>query len=722
MKLIIISNRLPLKIVENENELTVIPSQGGVATGLDSLETNLEKHWVGWSGMYVEDEAEKEKIDRQLEHLNYHPVYLTPEQIENFYEGYSNSVLWPMCHYFLSYIHYTKEYRNAYREVNRMFCEAVLPIVEPDDIIWVQDYQLMLLPGLIRDRVQDVSIGYFHHIPFPSYELFRHLPERKEVLRGLLGADLIGFHTHDYMRHFISTIYRVLKLDCELDEIHLGDRIVNVDAFPMGINYKKYNEALADTSIEDKARELKKNFGEAQLMLSVDRLDYSKGIIIRLKSFEEFLSKHPEYIGKVSLAMVVSPSRDNVDRYAALKENIDREVGAINGKYATSNWNPVYYFYRSFNFEELAILYHIADIALVTPLRDGMNLVAKEFVATKRNEPGVLILSEMAGASTELSDAIIVNPTDSEEIGNAILKALEMPVEEQKEAMQAMQQVISTQTVGQWANDFISELQEVRKQNKELTQKIVKKQNLKKIKELYDRATKRLILLDYDGTLVPFKKNPLEVHPPKEVVEVLRKLGQDPANKVVVSSGREKSFLEKWLGKLPIGLAAEHGAFYKENGRWNENATPVEWDEEIWTIINKIVKRTPQAKIEVKKTALVFHYRSVDVWLAELRVNQLVNALINPVSKHNMQIMKGNKIVEIKSGKFNKGLEAKRLMEQDDYDFIMAIGDDTTDEDMFMALPEDAISIKVGKNSKVARYNLPSQSQTIDFLNRLIEK
>lgn len=722
MKLIIISNRLPLKVVENGNKFTVTPSQGGVATGLDSLETNFEKHWVGWPGMYVEDQGEKEKINQQLKSLNYHPVYLTPKQIENFYEGYSNSVLWPMCHYFFSYIHYTKEYRNAYREVNRLFCETVLPIIEPDDIIWIQDYHLMLLPGMIRDQVPDVSIGYFHHIPFPSYELFRYLPERKEVLKGLLGADLIGFHTHSYMRHFISTIYRVLKLDCELDEIHLGDRIVNVDAFPMGINYEKYHKALRNPEIKKKAQELRQHFGKARLMLSVDRLDYSKGILIRLKSFDEFLAKHPEYIGKVSLTMVVSPSRDHVDRYAELKEKIDQEVGAINGIYSTANWNPVYYFYRSFNFEELAALYHIADIALVTPLRDGMNLVAKEFVATKRNQPGILILSEMAGASSELSDAIIVNPTDAEEIGDAIVKALEMPVREQKEAINAMQQIISVQTVEQWAKDFITELQEMREQNKKLAQKIVKKDNLKKIKQQYDQADKRLILLDYDGTLVPFKKNPLEVQPSREVVEILEKLGKDQANKVVISSGRDKLFLEKWLGKLPVGIAAEHGAYYKENGQWYENATPVEWDEEIWSVINKIVKKTPQSKIEVKKTALVFHYRNVDVWLAELRVNQLINALINPVSKHNLQIMKGNKIVEIKPAHFNKGVEAQRLMKQDTYDFIMAIGDDTTDEDMFMVLPENAVSIKVGKNSKVARYNLPTQSQTIAFLNQLIEK
>ncbi len=719
MKLIIISNRLPLKIVENENGYDFTPSQGGVATGLDSLEIKLEKHWVGWPGMYIEDKKEKKTINKQLKKLNYHPVYLTPEQIENFYEGYSNSVLWPMCHYFSNYVNYNKDYLKAYEEVNAMFRDAAVKIIEPDDIVWVQDYQLMLLPGMIRDKISDISIGYFHHIPFPSYELFRSLPERAEILNGLMGADLVGFHTHGYMRHFISATYRVLKLDCELDEINLDRRVVDVDAFPMGINYTKYYDAILTPEVKQHAEELRNSFGDAKLILSVDRLDYSKGILFRLKSFEDFLHNHPEYVGKVSLVMIVSPSRDHVDMYAQLKDEIDKKVGAINGMYSTTTWNPVFYFYRSFNFEELAALYHMADIALVTPLRDGMNLVCKEFIAAKRDQPGVLILSEMAGASIELTDAIIVNPTDTEEIENAILTALEMPKKEQKKTMRALQKIVSTQTVGQWAKDFIKELQEVRERNKALERKIVEKTNFKEIKQQYDQAEKRLILLDYDGTLAGFKADPLAAYPSKKLIKILRRLGEDPQNNVVISSGRERKILNKWLGNLPVGLAAEHGSFYKENGEWHENVPEIEWDEEILNIINYTVRRTPRAKLEIKKTALVFHYRDVDVWLADLRVNQLLNALINLTSRCKLQIMKGNKILEVKSADFNKGTEALRLIKKGNYDFIMAIGDDTTDEEMFQALPESAITIKVGKNTKTARYNIPTQPQTLAFLEKL---
>lgn len=702
MKLVIISNRLPLKIVEDQGTYKIVHSDGGLATGLNSLETTHAKHWIGWPGMYVEDGQEKEKINRELAAQNFHPVYLTPEQIENYYEGYSNSVLWPLCHYFSTYMNYENEYWEAYQEVNKLFSDEACRIIEPGDIVCVQDYQLMLFPALIRECVSDVSIGYFHHIPFPSYELFRALPERVDLLNGLLGADLVAFHTHGYMRHFISAVYRVLNLDCNLDEIQLDSRVVDVDAFPMGINYKKYYDAILDKQISKQAKELKRNLGDTKLIVSVDRFDYSKGILIRLTSFENFLQDHPEYEGKVSLVMIVSPSRDTVDIYAELKDQIDKMVGGINGKYSTSNWTPIHYFYRAFDFEEVTALYHIADIALVTPLRDGMNLVAKEYLAAKRDQPGVLILSEMAGAAIELSDALIVNPTDTKEIEDAILAALEMPEEEQLRALQSMQEIISTQTVEQWAKDFIDELKEVKKKNHILQEKIIKKENLKRVSKQYNKAKRRLILLDYDGTLVPFYKRPDQAVPSKDLLKLLATLAEDLKNRVVIGSGRDRRKLDEWLGDLPIDLAAEHGAFYKEKGKWHEKIHEIAWDEEILRIMKHIVKRTPKSRLEIKKIALVWHYRSVDVWLAELRVNQLVNALMAPCARANLQIMRGNKIVEVKSSDFSKGAEAMRLISEENFDFIMAVGDNTTDEEMFQALPEEALTIKVGKYSSAA--------------------
>lgn len=722
MKIVVISNRLPVKIVETEDKLKLVRSEGGLATGLSSLNTEHEMHWVGWPGMYVNNEEDKKAIDNEMDSLNFHPVYLSPSQIENYYEGYSNSTIWPLCHYFFSYIESNADYWQSYKEVNALFCKAVLDIIEPGDTVWVQDYQLMLLPAMLRENIQDINIGYFHHIPFPSYELFRVLPERAEILQGLLGADLVGFHTYDYMRHFISTVYRVLGYECILDEIQLDERMVDVDAFPMGINYDLYHDAILNPQISDKATQLKQSISGNKIILTVDRLDYSKGILIRLEAFNDFLEENPQYRGSVSLVMIVVPSRDTVDMYSELKVKIDELVGAINGKYSTLNWNPVYYFYRSFSFEELAALYYTADIALVTPLRDGMNLVAKEYLATKRDNAGVLILSEMAGASIELSDAIIVNPTNTKEIVNAIITAIEMPEEEQLASLYKMQKTISTQTVNQWAQDFIAELKNVKAHNDSMTEKIIRKDNFQEIKHAYDQSEKRLIILDYDGTLSPFYKDPKEAYPRANLLQLLTHITKDGRNKLVINSGRDKNTLDNWFKDIPtISLAAEHGAYYKENGKWYNNLQEIIWDEDIMHILEQTTRKTPKSKIEIKKTALVWHYRAVDIWLAELRVNQLIKSLINPCSRLNLQIMRGNKVIEIKSSDFNKGSEAVRLLNKDNYDFVMAIGDDTTDEEMFMALPDDAVTIKVGKNATAAKYNLPTQSKTITFLKQLFD-
>lgn len=720
MALFIISNRLPLKVGKSEDGFIYERSEGGLATGLGSLQDFPDRHWIGWPGIYSDDNQERLEICNGLLKENFHPVFLSEEQIQDYYEGYNNSMIWPLCHYFYTYIQYESRFWETYQEVNRLFCDEAAKLLKPGDMVWVQDYQLMLLPAMLRERIEDISIGYFHHIPFPSYELFRVLPERAEILKGLMGADLIGFHTHDYMRHFISATYRVLGLDSDLDEIHYGDRIVHVDAFPMGINYDLHYSAILDPSVLKKAKEFRKNFGNHKLVLSVDRLDYSKGILHRLKGFSLFLENNPEYRGKVSLVMVVVPSRDSVERYADLKTKIDEMIGSLNGMYSSLNWSPVYYFYRGFPFEELMALYHIANYALVTPLRDGMNLVAKEYVAAKHDEPGMLILSEMAGAANELKDAIIINPNDIDEIERALLEALKMPEEEKKKRMDKMRKILSKQTVNKWANDFTSELVSIKNINTALKNKKIGPDSFFKIKEKYQNAKKRLIILDYDGTLVPLVKKPELAIPDRQLMDTLKLLATDQKNKVVISSGRDAEFLDKWFSELDLNLAAEHGAFYKENGKWHENVrTKFPADEEILDLLQKTADKTPGSRIEVKKTSMVWHFRNSDKWLAELREKQLINALMIPCARLSLQIMRGNKVIEVKTTGVDKGVEAARLMSADNYDFVMAMGDDITDEDMFHVMPEDAITIKVGSISDHARFSL-LQLNTVKFINSLI--
>ncbi|MDR1489567.1 MAG: bifunctional alpha,alpha-trehalose-phosphate synthase (UDP-forming)/trehalose-phosphatase [Desulfovibrio sp.] len=721
MKYVIISNRLPVSLVGEGDEFTLERSSGGVATGLDSLETATEKHWLGWPGVCVREAPAQARISAELKKQRLYPVWLSPEQMQDYYEGYCNSILWPLSHYFFSYIEYKEAYWEAYREVNGLFCREALKIIEPGDLVWIHDYHLMLLPGLIREQMPEVCIGYFHHIPFPSYELFRCLPERGEILRGLLGADVAGFHVHDYMRHFISSVYRVLNLDCRLDEVRLHNRVTRVEAFPMGINYSLYNEGPAGPEAAAFAEEVRKLVGECKIILSVDRLDYSKGILFRLESYAAFLDNNPEYKGRVTLIMIVVPSRYGVEKYAALKDGIDQMIGAINGAHSRVDWTPVHYFYRSFPFPELTALYHMADIALVTPLRDGMNLVAKEYLAAKGNRPGVIILSEMAGASVELSDALIVNPMDTKRMEKALLEALTMPEEEQLYALRGMQRTVSRHNVDKWADDFFAELREAKARNDAMREKLLEKDKILHLLDAYRLAEKRLLLLDYDGTLVPLAKRPAMAYPRPPLPEILAALVADPGNKVVVCSGRDRETLEKWLGPLHVDISAEHGAFFRENGVWGRMLEASPWDEEILNIMGKIADKTPRSMVERKTTALVWHYREVDPWLSDLRVTQLINALITPCTRLGLQIMQGNKIVEVKQAGFNKGTEVKRLLAKDAYDFYLAMGDDATDQDMFAALPPEAVTINVGFFSDAAMFYLPDQEQTLALLAAFVD-
>ena len=578
----------------------------------------------------------------------------------------------------------------------------------------------MLLPGMLRKVYPELCIGYFHHIPFPSYELFRILPERAEILKGLLGADFIAFHTHDYMRHFISAVERVLHIDFKLDEIQIGNRVVRVDALPMGINYELYHNASQNPVVRQAIDRNRTLFGNHKLILSVDRLDYSKGILHRLHGFSSFLEHHPEYHGKVTLAMVIVPSRDHVGSYAELKTKIDEEIGSVNGRYSTMNWTPVCYFYHGFSLEELTAMYYVADIALVTPLRDGMNLVAKEYVASKCDNTGVLILSEMAGAAVEMTDAIQINPNDSGQIENAICQALEMPAEEQKLRLQRMQKILSVQTVNKWAADFVNGLDMTCMKNDSLRKKRITAATIAQITLKYNQAKQRLILLDYDGTLAALKTRPEDAKPTPELISILQQMTADPSNHIVINSGRDHFTLEKWLGSLPVCMAAEHGAFYKENGVWHKNIKKLEWSTGLQSILQMFVDKTPRSRLEVKETALAWHYRESDAWLGTLRAQQLVNALISICTRQKLQILQGNKVIEIKSPDYNKGSEVNRLLSNKRYDFVIAMGDDTTDDDMFQALPLNAVTVKVGSISEIANYNLPSQTDVLPFLQAII--
>ncbi|MBW6502046.1 MAG: bifunctional alpha,alpha-trehalose-phosphate synthase (UDP-forming)/trehalose-phosphatase [Bacteroidales bacterium] len=720
-KLIIVSNRLPVKADIRDEIIHFEKSAGGLATGLDSLDTSREKHWIGWSGIYTTGGKTEDKLTDSLAGYNFHPVFLTEEDTELYYEGYCNSTLWPLFHYFFIYTRHEDRYWEAYRKVNNLFLEKVREIATPDDIIWIQDYHLMLLPSLVREYLPSVRIGFFLHIPFPSYELFRTLENRNEILMGLVGADLIGFHTFNYMRHFISSLYRITGIESDDNTFHAGNRTFSVDTFPMGINFANFYEAGKKPGVRLFVEQFREQYKNWKIILSVDRLDYSKGIIQRLEAFRNLLVSRPEWINKVSLVMILVPSRDSVDRYNDLKVRIDETIGNINGTFSQSGWIPIHYYYKNFSFDELAAFYYVSHVALVTPLRDGMNLVAKEFVAAKAGKRGVLILSEMAGASIELTDAILVNPNNSGEIAEALNKALEMPADEQKERLNKMQRILKKQDIKKWAGDFIDELERIHLRQRSIRKKYLQLQQLRSIAANFRDSRRKLIILDYDGTLVPFYPDPALALPPPSLLKIIKKIKRKPGIEMAIVSGRNREFLEKVFTDPGIALFAEHGSHRRIGGEWKSLFRKgLSWQSEIIRIMQDVTDTTPGSFIERKETAVVWHYRNTDKWLADLRAAQLINKLIYPCTTRHLHLMKGEKIIEVKPSEYTKGTAIKNFYDFNDFDFILAAGDDTTDEDMFEALPENSVTIKIGKPSEKSRYTLANTSDFLRFLKLLI--
>jgi len=725
--LVIVSNRLPVSVSKVNKKIVYTESSGGLATGLSSVAASHDSVWIGWPGISIEDTTadERKQITVELQKNGCYPVFLTEAQINNFYNGYSNGTLWPLLHYLNSKVENNPVQWESYKEVNELFCDTVLEHSKNDSFIWVHDYQLMKLPHLIRSARAHAKIGFFLHTTFPSYELFRILPERIEVLEGLLGADLIGFQTYDYARHFKSTIRHLFGIETAHNTIEYKNRQINVDVYPIGIDYKKYADAVGGMSKPQES--LMNQLGRGmKVLLSFDRADYTKGIPERLDGYEYFLKNNPKYHKKVVMLLVIAPSRTDVDAYKRLKEEIDLRVSRINGAYSTIDWSPISYIYRDIDFEEVISIYAGSDIMLITPLRDGMNLMAKEFVATKQKGKGVLILSERAGAASELTDSILVNPSDKNMIAEAIERAITMPLAEQKSRLQKMQGRISVYTIHKWAQDFLRDLKLQGSQDTDSATYLsatVKADVCKK----FSGARKRLIILDYDGTLQEFvaSPHPDDAQPSEHVMNVIKKLATNKQNKVVIVSGRPKKALTTWFQGVDVDLLAEHGGWSRRTDTWTQQELPAPtWKKIFEPIMKDYVERAPGAVLEVKDFALVWHYRNVTHERAFSRKQELMNDLKHALddssdSSNSIGIYEGNKIVEMKPKVLNKGYALTHLINEDTYDFITILGDDYTDEDMFKVAPLDSVTIKIGTGQTDATYRLDQVSDAHDFLSDL---
>ncbi len=723
-QLLIASNRLPVTIQKKKEKLLFKQSVGGLATGLGSFYKSFNSKWIGWCGITSEkiDFEEKKNIEAKLEKdFSNYSVFLSKRQIELYYSEFCNKTLWPILHGFTQYATYNKNSWNTYKKVNEIFTKAILEIAEPGDIVWVHDYHLMLLPKLLKKEHPNIAIGFFLHTPFPSSDVFRLLPWREEIVDGLLEADLLGFHTYTYVQNFLLTVRRLRGLNHTLGKIIVEDHLTKVDSFPIGIDYELFANAETKPKVQASIKKLSTRLGKTKKILSIDRLDYTKGVLNRLKGFDLFLKSYPEYKGKVTLVLVAVPSRTKVQHYQTLKRKVDELVGKINGDHGTLGWTPIQYMYHSLPFHSLIALYSISDVSMVTPLADGMNLIAKEYVATQTSGKGVLILSEMAGAVEELREAIVVNPNNIEEIAESLKKALLMPEEEKISRNRTMQERLQSYDIKVWAKDFISSLLQVKKNQDELRAKELGGEAKTKIINDYLRSDTRLIFLDYDGTLVPFADTPEAAKPDVELLTLLTSLARNPENEVVIISGRNKEALGEFFEDSSIGLVAEHGAWIRDKtGRWTTAGNfNTEWKDVVKPILNRYKQRTPGALVEEKDFSLVWHYRRVDPELAWVRVSELKETLYFLTANLKVEVAEGNKIVEVKNAGINKGQAAMNWISKKRWSFMLAVGDDLTDEDLFRELPDDAYSIKVGLAPSRAKLRFTNQSEVIPFLKTL---
>ncbi len=720
--LIIVANRLPFYI---NPDLTFCESPGGLVSG---IKTFLKKSqfirdyiWIGWPGIHL-DKKKTESIKKKFQKFKCHPVFISAKQIDKFYNGFCNKVLWPLFHGFPNYVVYDESFWENYMVVNKLFCEEVAKYVTPDSIVWIHDYHLMLLPNMLRNLFSEIIIGFFLHIPFPPPEIFMQLPWRKEILEGLLGCDLIGFHIYEYTINFLRTLSRTLKIDHKMGGLFYQNRFIKVETFPMGIDFELFHNASERKKIKRISQHIKKQLKDKKIIFSVDRLDYTKGIYNRLLAFEHLLLRRPDFHEKIVLIMVVVPSREGVEHYQRMKKQIEEKISEINGRFGKIGWTPILYYYRLLNFEELVAHYLITDVILVTPLKDGMNLIAKEFVASRKDQKGVIVLSEFAGSAKELGEAFIVNPNSVNELSYVLEKALELPEEEQKTRLIPMQERLKRYNIIKWGKDFLITLKSLKKERERLTIKLLST-HFEEIKQAFNKALNKIFFLDYDGTLVPIVSKPHLAAPDKELKKILSELSCVPNTEIVIISGRKKEDFLKWFNGIKLNFICEHGIFIKKYKNDWESLVAISPDfkSSIKNLMEIYVDRLPQSFIEEKEFSIVFHYRNADPELANLRIAELIDELLILTGNMQINVVLGDKIIEVRPSGIDKGLAANIFLKDKNYDFILAAGDDITDEDLFRVLPKNAITIKVGEGRSFAKYNAKSYIEIRNLIEHLIK-
>ncbi|KAJ2721859.1 Trehalose-6-P synthase/phosphatase complex synthase subunit [Coemansia sp. Benny D115] len=767
--LIVVSNRLPVTLAQKGSEWSFKLSAGGLVSALSGLKREMSFTWVGWPGKDFGSE-DRIKINSLLKENSCSAVYLDDETAELYYNGFANSILWPLFHYHPGEMNFEEAAWDAYQRANRAFAESLVDVVKDGDLVWIQDYHLMLMPRMLRQLLDErglknVKIGWFLHTPFPSSELYRILPVRREILEGVLAADLLGFHTYDYARHFLSSCTRILGLTSTPNTVESDGRTVHVGTFPIGIDPEKFTEALQTADVKARLSEFERKFEGVQVIVGVDRLDYIKGVPQKLLAFEHFLSTNPDYVGRVVLVQVAVPSRGDVEEYKQLISSVNELVGRINGRFGTVEYTPIHFLHKSVTFTELVSLYAVSDVCLITSTRDGMNLVSYEYVASQKQRHGVLILSEFAGAAQSLNGAIIINSWNIEEVAEALGQALSMPGDQREANFTTLQRYVNKYTAAYWGMSFIAELKRVSQAANELAQLPQLTAPLALAPFRQARGV-RLLLLDYDGTLSPTRPIPEFARPSPLTLSTLRRLTEQPHTLVYVVSGRIRAHVDKWFRGLDVGLIAEHGLFYRHPqaarnymragtpgsdtgsddqgdsaGKSHDRCklsdgwyslvqhTDPQWRATVLPLFQHYTERTPGSFIEEKEVDITWHYRNTDPEFGLWQANELKINLERVLSHLPLMIVNGNKTVEVRPSRVDKA-SALRAVVKDlqgcDFGFIMAIGDGRGDENVFSFINSEfpdvpLVTSTVGRKSTQTKYYLPNVDSVLNVLGKMAE-
>ena len=733
--LVVVANRLPVDSRTLPDGATEwVTSPGGLVTAMESVMRTVDSGaWVGWAGT-----AGEAPEPFSADGMDLYPVRLEQEDIERYYEGFSNATLWPLYHDVIVDPEFHRGWWDSYVATNHRFARQAAPVTASGGTVWVHDYQLQLVPQMIRDARTDIRIGFFNHIPFPPVELFSQLPKRNQILRGLLGADVIGFQRESDAQNFVAAVRKLLGYHVEGPTITvpgLGSapsREVEAHSFPISIDSASVSALTEDEAVRARAAELREELGRPQkVVLGVDRLDYTKGIRHRLKAWGELLGDGEVDPHETVMIQVATPSRERVEAYRQLRDEVELTVGRINGDHAPIGRPAVSYQHRTFDRRDMTALYMAADVVLVTALRDGMNLVAKEYVASRPDLRGVLVLSEFAGAADELRAAELVNPHDIDELKAKILRALAMSEEEQEEAMISLRRQVMDHDVQAWAHSFLEALQAagapepapvaVRLRDDEVTSP----RDLEAALDEFVRTPRILVASDFDGVIAPIVAHRDEVEPDPQALGALRELSEMPGVAVALVSGRSLADLDHHT-RMPSSVVqvGSHGAEVGALPPWMHaemlDSAALGLDEEhehllasITRALRKIASANPGAEVELKPAAAVLHTRNARGRGAG---NATEAALEYALSLPDVTVTPGKEVVEFSVVDANKGSAVQALARANAADSWLYLGDDVTDESVFQQIGEDDLGIKVGGGDTAATHRIADPAAARDLL------